>query len=61
MNNYTRFSGDLVGGTELTVLERPKVQEKPEHPLENVKFSILISGAVFFYDLRIISTNVLYA
>ena len=48
LNNYTRFSGDLVGGTELTVLERPKVQEKPEHPLENVKFSILISGAVFF-------------
>ena len=30
LNNYTRFSGDLVGGTELTVLERPKVQENPE-------------------------------
>ena len=47
LNNYTRFSGDLVGGTELTVLERPKVQEKPEHPLENVKYSILFSGLVF--------------
>ena len=46
LNNYTRFSGDLVGGTELTVLERPKVQEKPEHPLENVKFSILFSALV---------------
>ena len=44
LNNYTRFSGDLVGGTELTVLERPKVQEKPEHPLENVKYSIMFSG-----------------
>ena len=47
LNNYTRFSGDLVGGTELTVLERPKVQEKPEHPLENVKYSIIFSGLVF--------------
>lgn len=47
LNNYTRFSGDLVGGTELTVLERPKVQEKPEHPLENVKYSILFGGLVF--------------
>ena len=47
LNNYTRFSGDLVGGTELTVLERPKVQEKPEHPLENVKYSFLFAGLVF--------------
>lgn len=46
LNNYTRFSGDLVGGTELTVLERPKVQEKPEHPLENIKYSILFSALV---------------
>ena len=47
LNNYTRFSGDLVGGTELTVLERPKVQEMPEHPLDNVKYSILFSALVF--------------
>lgn len=47
LSNYTRFSGDLVGGTELTVLERPKVQEKPEHPLENVKYSVFFSGVVF--------------
>jgi len=47
LNNYTRFSGDLVGGTELRVLERPKVQENPEHPLENVKYSIICSGLVF--------------
>ena len=47
LSNYTRFSGDLIGGTELTVLERPKVQEKPEHPLENVKYSVFFSGVVF--------------
>ena len=47
LKNYTKFSGDLVGGTELTVLERPKVQEKPEHPLENVKFSLLLAAIVF--------------
>lgn len=47
LNNYTRFSVDLVGGTELTVLERPKVQEKPEHPLENVRYSVLFSIVVF--------------
>lgn len=47
LRNYMLFSGDLVGGTELTVLEHPKVQEKPEHPLENVKYSIMIAGIVF--------------
>ena len=47
LDNYTAFSGDLVGGTELTVLEYPKVQEKPEHPLENVKNSIIIGVLVF--------------
>ena len=47
LKNYTDFSGDLVGGTELTVLERPKVQEKPEHPLENLKYAILFGGFVF--------------
>ena len=41
LKNYIDFSGDLVGGTELTVLERPKVQEKPEHPLQNVKYAII--------------------
>ena len=46
LKNYTDFSGDLVGGTELTVLERPKVQEKPEHPLENLKYAILFGGLV---------------
>lgn len=47
LRNYTDFSGDLVGGTELTVLERPKVTEKLEHPLQNVKYAILIGGLVF--------------
>ena len=28
LRNYTKFSGDLVGGVDLTVLENPKVQEK---------------------------------
>lgn len=47
LRNYTKFSGDLVGGTELTVLERPKVQERPEHPLENVKYATLFAAFVF--------------
>ena len=47
LRNYTNFSGDLVGGTELTVLERPKVTEKLEHPLQNLKYAILIGGLVF--------------
>ena len=55
LNNYTRFSGELVGGTELTVLEQPKVQEKPEHPLENVKYSIMISGLVFLMVCAILA------
>ena len=47
LKNYTDFSGDLVGGTELTVLEHPKVQEKPEHPLQNLKYAILFSVFIF--------------
>lgn len=47
LKNYMDFAGDLVGGTELTVLERPRVQEEPEHPLENVKFAIITAGLVF--------------
>ena len=39
LKNYERFSRDLVGGTELTVLERPKVPERLEHPLQNLKYS----------------------
>lgn len=40
LKNYEKFSKDLVGGTELTVLERPKIPEKLEHPLENLKYSV---------------------
>ena len=47
LRNYTSFSGDLVGGVELTVLEKPKVQEKPEHPLRNIKYALLFGGCVF--------------
>lgn len=47
LKNYTSFSGDLVGGTELTVLERPKVPERPEHPLENLKYAVLCGILVF--------------
>lgn len=39
LKNYERFSKDLVGGTELTVLERPKIPEKLEHPLQNLRYS----------------------
>ena len=46
LRNYTKFSGDLVGGVELTVLENPKVPERPEHPLQNVRYAILIGGSV---------------
>lgn len=49
LRNYTKFSGDLVGGVELTVLEKPKVQEKAEHPLQNVKYSLIIGEAVFLF------------
>lgn len=47
LRNYTKFSGDLVGGVELTVLEKPKVQEKPEQPLQNVMYSLVIAETVF--------------
>lgn len=47
LRNYTKFSGDLVGGVELTVLERPRVQEKPEHPLQNVKYALIVGALVF--------------
>lgn len=47
LKNYTLFAGDLVGGTALTVLERPKVPEGPEHPLENVKYAIIFAALVF--------------
>ena len=47
LHNYTKLSGDLVGGVELTVLENPKVQERPEHPLQNVKYAILFGCCVF--------------
>ena len=53
LNNYTKFSGELVGGTDLTVLERPKVQESPEDPFENLKYSILF-GAIVFAALCVI-------
>ena len=47
LRNYTDFSGVLVGGVELTVLEQPVVQETPEHPLENAKYAIVIGGVMF--------------
>ena len=47
LKNYMLFSGDLIGGTDLTVLERPKVPESPEHPLDNLKYSLIIAGVVF--------------
>ena len=47
LRNYTSFSGDLVGGVDLTILERPKVPERLEHPLQNVKYAILFGGMVF--------------
>ena len=47
LKNYERFSKDLVGGTELTVLERPRVPERLEHPLQNLKYSIYAGMLIF--------------
>lgn len=46
LKNYMTFSGDLVGGIELTVLEKPKMQEKPESSYQNIKYAILCGGIV---------------
>ena len=46
LNNYMKFSSDLVGGTYLTVLEYPKVPEKPEHPYQNLRNAILMGIVV---------------
>ncbi len=47
LRNYARFSGALLGGVDLTVLEKPKVQERTEHPLQNLKYAAL-AGVVLF-------------
>ena len=47
LKNYERFSRDLVGGTELTVLERPRVPERLEHPLQNLKYSVYAGMLTF--------------
>lgn len=55
LRNYTRFSGDLVGGVDLTVLEKPNVPEQPEHPLQNVKYAIIIGIGVFIAVCAVLS------
>lgn len=47
LKNYDRFSKDLVGGTQLTVLEHPKVPERLEQPLQNLKYSVYIGILTF--------------
>lgn len=47
LRNYTKFSGSFLGGVDLTVLEKPKVPERPEHPLQNMKYAIM-AGAILF-------------
>ena len=47
LENYGKFSGDLVGGTELTVLERPVVPEIPSRPRQNIKYALYCSAFVF--------------
>lgn len=47
LKNYDRFSKDLVGGTQLTVLEHPKVPERLEQPLQNLKLSVYIGILTF--------------
>ena len=55
LRNYTKFSGDLVGGTELTVLENPQVQERPEHPMANIKNAIVVGDLVFILIFAILA------
>ena len=47
LKNYDRFSKDLVGGTQLTILEHPKVPERLEQPLQNLKYSVYIGILTF--------------
>ena len=47
LKNYEKFSKDLVGGTDLTVLERPKIPERLEHPLQNFRYSFYIGILMF--------------
>ena len=47
LENYGKFSGDLVGGTELTVLERPVVPERPSRPRQNMRYALYCSAFVF--------------
>lgn len=47
LKNYERFSRDLVGGTDLTVLERPVIPERLEHPLQNLRYSLYIGILMF--------------
>ena len=47
LKNYERFSKDLVGGTQLTVLEHPKVPERVEQPLQNLRYSVYVGILTF--------------
>lgn len=47
LKNYENFSKDLVGGTDLTVLERPKIPERLEHPRQNLRYSFYIGALMF--------------
>ena len=47
LENYGRFSEDLVGGTELTVLERPVVPERPSSPRKNIRYALYCGAFVF--------------
>ena len=47
LENYGKFSEDLVGGTELTVLERPVVPERPSSPRQNMRYALYCGALVF--------------
>lgn len=42
LKNYESFSKDLIGGTNLTILERAKIPERLEHPRQNLRYSFYI-------------------
>ena len=55
LRNYANFSADLVGGTELTVLERPEVPERLSSPRQNLRYSLYAGALVFIVICAILA------
>ena len=57
LKNYSFFSEDLVGGVNLTVLERPKVPEELEDPLQNTKYALLFGIMMLIVTCALLSIS----